>query len=148
MILVTDVPELNGDALLALGEDAADNLYSVYQENCPNGFNSPNCEASLIAAMYVDQQSIQSIQKRLVFLAPLFIAVLAVGAGTVVGEAVVLNKAHKGVSKVRDVRIASANLAASKLSSAQGSPTVVFATTTNGGSPITAVPEALEEIQG
>lgn len=141
MILITDVPQLNGDALLALGEDAADNLDSVYQENCPNGFNSPNCEASILAAMNVDQQSIQSIQKRFLFLVPIVVAVL----GT---EYIVLNQAEKGARKVRKIRVANKNLAASKLASAQGSSTVVFVTTTNGGNLITAIPSPLEEIQG
>ncbi len=141
MVLITDVPQLNGDALLALGEDAADNLDAVYQENCPNGFNSPNCEASILAAMNVDQQSLQSIQKRFLFLVPIAVAVL----GT---EFIWIKQAEKGARKVSSVRVASQNLAASKLSSAQGSSTVVFATTTSGGNMITAVPNPLEEIQG
>ena len=145
MILVTDVPQLHGDTVLALGEDAADNVYSAYQENCPNGFNSPNCEASILAAMYVDQQSIQSIQKRIFFLAPIIVAVLATSLGT---EIIVLNHQGRGAQKVRNIRVANKNLAASKLSSAQGASTVVFATTTIGGSLITAVPQPLEEIQG
>lgn len=142
MILVTDVPQLNGDAILVLGEDAADNVYSVVQENCPNGFNSPNCEASILAAMNVDQQSIQSIQKRFFFLAPVVVAVLATSLGT---EMIVLNKPGRRPRKVSNIRVANLNLAASKLSPAQGASTVVFATT---GSLITAVPQPLEEIQG
>ena len=141
MVLMTDVPQLNGDAVLALGEDAADNLDSAYQNNCPNGFDSPNCEASILAALNVDQQSLQNVQKRFFFLIPIVVAVLAT-------EVVVLHQADKGVRKVRSVRIASNNLAASKLSSAQGASTVVFATTTSGGSLITAIPQPLEKIQG
>lgn len=34
--LITDVPSLNGDALLALGPDAAAALETAYQEKCPN----------------------------------------------------------------------------------------------------------------
>lgn len=145
MILVTDVPQLNGDAVLALGDDAADNLYSVVEENCPNGFNSPNCEASIMAAMNVDQQSIQSIQKRFFFLAPIIVAVLATSLGT---EIIVLNQSGRKPRKVSNIRVANKNLAASRLSPAQGASTVVFATTTVGGSLITAVPQPLEEIQG
>lgn len=71
--LITGLPGLNGDALLALGLDAAANLESVYQESCPNGLDSPDCESSLQAVLSVDQEI---LQKR----------VLPVLAGVVVAE--------------------------------------------------------------
>lgn len=74
--LITDVPSLNGDALLALGPDATAALELAYQENCPNGLDSPNCEASLQIALNVDQQSLQ--KSILPVLAVIAVAVIAI----------------------------------------------------------------------
>ena len=123
MELVTNAPGLSGDALLALGPDAAANLDSVYRENCPNGLESPNCESSLQAAMNVDQQSIE--KRALPVLAAIVVAVLAI-------EYAALRKDDDAVSRIP---VPSTNLA--KVSPVQDARIVVFA---NGGNLITAVP--------
>ena len=125
--LMTNVPSLNGDALLALGPDAAANLESVYQENCPNGLDSPNCLTNLQAAMSVDQQV---LEKR--FLPALVVGIVVVLVGIEYAE---VRGQEKAISRIR---IPSANLA--KVSPYQGVSTVVFATQTTGGDLITAVP--------
>lgn len=129
MELITDAPSLSGDALLALGPDAVANLESVYQENCPSGLDSPNCEASLQAAMNVDQQTLlNGLQKRLPILIPIVVVVLAI-------EYALLREDETSISRVR---VPSPNLA--KVSPIQGASIVVVATQTKGGNLITAVP--------
>lgn len=76
--LITDVASLNGDALVLIGADAATNLETVYQENCPNGLDSPNCEASLQVAMNVDQQIFEPLQKRVAIFIPIVVVILAI----------------------------------------------------------------------
>lgn len=124
--LVTDVPSLNGDALLALGPDAAAGLELAYQENCPNGLESPNCEASLQLALNVDQQS---LQKRVFqILVPILI----------VGMAIEFAEMRGSENAISRIRMPSPNVEI--LSSVQGASTVVIATQKNGGNLITAVP--------
>ena len=77
--LITGVPSLSGDAVLVLGPDAVAGLEIAYEENCPNGLDSPGCEASLQLALNVDQQ--QVLQKRI--LAGFFIYPIVVAAFTV-----------------------------------------------------------------
>lgn len=137
--LITNVPELNGDALLAFGPDAANNFQSVYQENCLDGLDSPNCLPRLQSAVSVDQQS---LEKRII---PALIAggVMAVAVAI---EAVRLDRQIDQVKPISRQRVASADV--SKLSAVVGSPTIVFVTTTSGGTPITAVPNRPQGIQG
>lgn len=126
--LITDVPSLNGDALIALGPDAAANLKSVYQENCVNGIDSP-CEASLQAAMNVHQQI---LEKRVPIIIPILVAVMAIKVGI---EYVALEKNANAISKAR---LPSADIAAISPVLEQGARTVVIATQTSGGNLITA----------
>lgn len=125
--LLTEAPGLNGDVLIILGGDAVDNLESAYQANCPKGLNSSNCEASLQAAIGVDQPI---LQKRLLWLVPIVVAAIAV-------EWAEMRQHENAISRIR---MPSPNL--SKLSSVQGSSTVVFATQTHGGSLITVFPSS------
>ena len=129
--LVTDIPELDGDAVLAIGPDAVNDLNLVYQEYCPDGLNSPNCSTSLQAAMSVDQEI---LQKRVVpVLVGIVAAVLAIEYAWLKNDDTQLHE-----QSISRIRMPSSNLA--KLSSVQGSKTVVFATQTTGGNLITAVP--------
>lgn len=132
--LVTDIPELNGDAVLAIGPDAVNDLNLVYQEYCPDGLNSPDCASSLQAAMSVDQEG---LQKRIV---PLFVGLGIFCAFSAIEYAMYQRDAAQA-PKLSRVRMPSANLA--KLSSVQGAKTVVFATQTTGGNMITAVPSPM-----
>ena len=127
--LITDIPELNGDAVLAIGPDAMVNLDLVYQEYCPDGLSSPNCSSSLQDAISVDQEI---LQKRVVpIIAGIVVAVLAIEYAWIKND----ETQEKSISRIR---VPSSNLA--KLSPVQGSKTVVFATQTTGGDLITAVP--------
>ena len=137
MELVTNVPSLNGDALLALGPDAAANLDTVYQENCPNGLDSPNCLTSLQEAMSVDQQV---LEKRIV---PVIIAFGVFGAylGFQYAQIEKHEKAIRRIRTISSMRIPSANLA--KISPYQGSGTMVFETQTAGGDQITVIPSPI-----
>ena len=125
--ILTDAPGLNEDALIVFGKDAVDNLESAYQENCPKGLNSSNCEASLQAVIGVDQPV---LQKRFLWLVPVVVAAVAV-------EYAQIRQHENAISRIR---MPSPNL--SKLSSVQGSSTVVFATQTHGGSLITVFPSS------
>lgn len=125
--LITDAPSLNGDAILALGPDAVAALEVAYEENCSNGLESPNCEASLQVALNVDQQS---LQKRVI---PLVIPAIMVAVMAV--EYVEIRKNENAISRIR---MPSPNVA--MVSSAQGASTVVLAIQTSGGSLITVVP--------
>ena len=125
--LITDAPSLNGDVLLAFGDDAAENLESTYEEFCQNGLDSPNCQASLEAIMKIDQEG---IEKRFVPL--VFVAVVAAGIAI---EYVQMRQHEKAISRIR---VPSANVA--KMVAVQSSSTVVLATLTSGGNLITVVP--------
>lgn len=125
--LITDAPSLNGDALLVLGEIAAANMNSTYEEFCANGFDSPNCRVSLEAIMKIDQEG---IEKR--FVPVVFAAVMAAG---VVAEYVQMRQHEKAVSRVR---FTSANV--EKMVAVQSANIVVLATQTSGGDLITVVP--------
>lgn len=125
--LITDAPSLNGDALLVLGEEASDNLNSTYEQFCPNGLDSPDCQASLEAYMNVDQKV---IEKR-------FVPVVLVGvvaAGMVI-EYVQMRQHEKAVSRIR---VPSANV--ETMVAVESSSIVVLATQTNGGNLLTVVP--------
>lgn len=124
--LITDVPSLNGNALLALGPDAAAALETAYQENRPNGLDSPNCETSLQLAVNVDQPNLQ--KRVVVFLVPIL----------VVGMAIDFTEMRKQENAISRIRMPSHNVATP--SSVRGAKTVVFATQTNGGKLTTAVP--------
>ena len=126
--LITDVPSLNGDAVIALGPDAATNLKSAYQNNCVNGIDSP-CEASLQAAMNVDQQI---LEKRIPIFIPILVAVMAVMI------AIEYAALEKNANAIRKARIPSADIAAISPVLEQGARTVVIATQTSGGNLITA----------
>lgn len=129
--LITDAPSLNGDALLVLGETAAANMNSTYEEFCANGFDSPNCRVSLEAIMKIDQEG---IEKR--FVPVVFAAVMAaVMAAGVVAEYVQMRQHEKAVSRVR---FTSANV--EKMVAVQSANIVVLATQTSGGDLITVVP--------
>ena len=127
--LITDVPSLNGDAVLVLGPDAVAGLEIAYEENCPNGLDSPGCEASLQLALNVDQQ--QVLQKRV---APLFFVVVPVALAVWAIEWAEIRQWENAVSTIR---MPSPNVA--MLSSVTKASTVVFATA-GGGSLITVVP--------
>ncbi|KAF6240576.1 hypothetical protein HO173_001247 [Letharia columbiana] len=74
--VITDVASLNGDTLPALGPDAAAALKIAYQENCPNGLGSPNCETSLQLALNVDQPNLQ--KRVVVFLVSILVVGMAI----------------------------------------------------------------------
>lgn len=141
--LITDVASLNGDALVLIGADAATNLETVYQENCPNGLDSPNCEASLQVAMNVDQQMFEPLQKRVAIFIPIVVVILAI-------EYAIIQKNEDAIvpkpSPISVMRIPSPNLA--KPSLVQGAKTVVFATQTEGGNLITVVPSPTVDSAG
>lgn len=126
--LVTDIAELNGDAVLAFGPDAMNNLDLVYQQDCPDGLNSPNCSSSLQAAISVDQAV---LRKRVV---PVLIGTVA---AVLAIEVAWIKHDEAQESSMSRYRMPSPNLA--KLSAVQGSKTVVFATS-SGGNLITEVP--------
>ena len=125
--LITDAPSLNGDVLLAFGEDAASYSNSTYEEFCQNGLDSPDCQVSLEASMKIDQEG---IEKRFVPL--VFAAVVAAGMAI---EYVQMRQHDNAISRIR---IPSANVA--KMVAVQSSSTVVLATQTSGGNLVTVVP--------
>ena len=125
--LITDAPSLNGDGLLAFGQDAADYANSTYEEFCQNGLDSPNCQVSLEASLKIDQEG---IEKR--FVPVIFAAVVAAGMAI---EYAQMRQHEKAISRIR---IPSANLAT--MVAVQSSSTVVLATQTSGGNLITVVP--------
>ena len=125
--LITDAPSLNGDALLAFGEDAANYLNSTYEEFCQNGLDSPDCQVSLEASMKIDQEG---IEKRF---APIVWAAVVV-AGMAI-EFVQMRQHDKAISRVR---LPSANVA--KLVEVKSPGIVVLATQTSGGNLVTVFP--------
>lgn len=129
--LITDAPSLNGDALLVLGEEASNNLNSTYEEFCPDGLDSPDCEVSLEACMNVDQKV---IEKRIV---PV-VALAAVGAVAAAGMAINYAQMRQHENAISRMRITSANV--EKLVAVKSSSTVVLATQTSGGNLLTVVP--------
>ena len=106
----------------------------AYQDNCPNGLDSPNCEASLQLGLNVDQKT---LQKRVVFiLAPIMVVAMAI-------EFAMIRKQENAISRIR---MPSPNVAI--ISSVEGASTVVFATQTSGGNLITAVPSPTVDSTG
>lgn len=137
--LITDVPSLNGDVLLVLGDGASDSMNSTYEEFCPNGLDSPECQVSLEACMKVGQKV---IEKRII---PIIAGLAGVAVAGIVANYVQIQQHDKAIIKapiskapISMVIIPSGNL--EKELAVQNSPTVVIATQSSGGNLLTVVP--------
>ena len=130
--LITDAPSLNEDVLVVLPKGVSDYLNSTYEEFCPNGLDSPECQVSLVslgAYIKIDQNV---IEKRIL---PVVAAgVFAAWTGMVIAYV----QMYQHENAISRIRVPSRNL--EKMLAVQSSSTIVVATQTSGGNMITVVP--------